>query len=148
MNDPVNEFEAALSLIREALQKKQPLNRYHARAALLPLGAQLAGPAPEHGHAAARRLMETVGPVAAEWKQAVEDELEMAVTEFAKSVDRRYLARPDYDFAYTLDVRERLAERLGAMDVLGLTFPPSWMRELERADRELAPHLAQKRGGG
>lgn len=148
MNDPVQEFDAALALIREALQQKQPLNRYHARAALLPLGALLSGADPGLGRAAARRLMETVGPGAPAWRQAVQDELEMAVTEFAKSVDRRYLARPDYDLAYTLDVRERLAERLGAMDVLGLSLPPAWTRELERADRELAPHLLRKRGGG
>ena len=148
MNDPSQELEDALALVREALAKRQPLNRYHARAVLLPLGAELARAAEAAGRARVERLRELLRPVAAGWSQAVQDELEMAVAEFVKSVDRRYLTRPDYDFEYTLEARARVEDRLRAMRALEIEPGTEWLRDLERADREFAQHLARRGARG
>lgn len=144
MNAHAQELESALALIREALQVKQPLNRYHARAVLLPLGALLSAPDATAGRSAAATVSGLTRPVHDVWRKAVEDELEMAIVEFAMSVDRRYLTRPDYDFRYTLEARRLVTERLTAMKELGIALPIEGERALARADRELAPYLERR----
>ncbi len=144
MNDARLELESALALVREALEAKQPLNRYHARAVLLPLGARLAGADADAARSEARTLLALVQPVRSVWQRAVEDELEMAITEFVQSVDRRYLSRPDYDYRYTREARARVADRLRAASELGIALPAAGERALARADRDFAPFLERE----
>lgn len=139
MNDHRSELESALALVREALAAKQPLNRYHARAVLLPLGALLAAETSASARAEAQALLALVRPVRAAWHGAVQDELEMAITEFVQSVDRRYLSRPDYDFRYTREARARIDDRLRAARELGIALPEPGERALARADLAFAP---------
>ncbi|MBK7875037.1 MAG: hypothetical protein IPJ77_04675 [Planctomycetes bacterium] len=147
MNEKVQEFESALALIREAQAVRQPLNRYHARAVLLPLGELLSAEDPAAGRSGVEELRRLIGPVRAGWRKAVEDELEMAITEFAMSIDQRYLARPDYDFAYTLEARRRISVRLAAARALEIELPAIGERALSIADREFAPYLDRARPG-
>src|SRR5262245_36133746 len=105
------ELEQAVRLLDEALAERRPLNRYHARAILLPLGKLLAsreGAEVERARAMVSRIARSTEPARGVWEGALQQEEEMAITEFLKSVDGRYLSRQDYDLRYTVEARELL----------------------------------------
>lgn len=139
MSDPlVQELENALGLVREAIDAKAPLNRYHARSVLLPLGELLRRDGP--GTKALEQTRTTIERDRASWDAAVKDEIELAVFEHVRSADPQYVGRPDYDMVYTREARERLQARFDALKALGGTFERSWIQRVERADAILAPH--------
>lgn len=140
------ELEQALALVAEAVRSRHPLNHYHARAVLLPLGLLLTELDDRATQEAVSRVATAVAPVRKAWERAVREELELAIAEFVRAVDETYLARPDYDFTYTMGARKRLADRLRAADALSIDPPADWLRPMERADHVLAPYLARSTG--
>lgn len=141
----LEEFDAALALIRTAIDGEKVLSRYHARALLLPLGAlivrgettAIVRDAVTRGRAVLERDREG-------WDTAVHDELEMAVAEHVRSADPQFVRRPDYDLAYARTARERLQARLDAGAALGGQPTSDQLQRIAQADRILAPHLAQR----
>lgn len=163
MNEHQTELKAALEVLRQSLAAKQTLNRYHARAILLPLGACL-----RTQHAAEERaarphttesalaphdrdvLSDEVRWVDAAtraqtqaWHAAIDDEMEMAVTELVHGADPRFLGRKDFDWRYADASRALLDDRLRALDALGLVLDPALARHVEETDRRLAAARAR-----
>lgn len=122
-----DELEDALRELERVAGRGGRPGHFQARDVLLALGRELerdeggASRAVERANAAGSRLGHP-------WKQAVEGELTLAVAEFVRAVDLRYLDLPNYDHDYTLGSRQRLGWRLDAARALGLR--PS-ARELE-----------------
>jgi len=137
MKPEPSELDQALQLLKESTVAGQRPNRYHARAILLPLGAGLAAESAGVASAALKQIAAATLPVQEAWREAVEDEIEMAVTEFVHATDPRYLGRKDYDLAYTLEARARVEDRLRAVRALGLVPDPTMIRQLAQADQRL-----------
>lgn len=156
MNEHQTELKAALDVLRESITAKRPLNRYHARAILLPLGACLRA-APNNGdNAGARavpadelRWVKTATQAhTPAWRAAVDDEMEMAVTELVHSADPRFLGRKDFDWRYADTARALLDDRLRALAALEFELDPTLARALADTDRRLAAaRPAQRRPG-
>ena len=134
------ELESAVAGI-EALAKQngRPI-RHHARPILVGLGELLLSGAPAEAESVKRRLEGLPPGFAEDWPAAVADEMEMAATEYVRSVDPRYLDHPGYDWAYTLEARERLADRLRAVRFLGIGVEEGLLGGIDRADRSIASH--------
>ena len=123
MNEHQTELKAALDVLRESLAAKRPLNRYHARAILLPFGACLkvesdpppAGSPPSAESPELGWVRAATRSHAQAWRAAVDDEMEMAVTELVHGADPRFLGRKDFDWRYAdaaralLDLAKRVA---------------------------------------
>jgi hypothetical protein len=132
------ELESALAGI-EALGKQHARpNRHHARPLLVGLGELLLSGTPQEAEDVRRRLGGLSPGLAEAWAAAVADEMAMAATEYVRSVDPRYLEHPKYDWAYTLEAREHLADRLRAVRFLGIEVDESILAGIERADRAIA----------
>lgn len=135
----LEEFDAALALVRTAIDGEKVLSRYHARALLLPLGALMvradAATVARDASARARALLERDREG---WDTAVHDELEMAVAEHVRSADPQFVRRPDYDIAYARAARERLQARLDASAGLGGEPTTDQLQRIAQADRILA----------
>jgi hypothetical protein len=132
-----SEIESALAAL-EALEKKRGRpGRHHARPVLVGLGELLLSGRPQDAESVKRRLEGLPAGVAGAWPVAVSDEIEMAGTEYVRSVDPRYLDHEKYDWDYTLEARERLADRLRAVRFLGIRIDESLLAGIERADRLL-----------
>lgn len=136
------ELESALQLIRESIRARRPLNRYHARAVLLPLGELLRRR--EDARAQLDAARETIDRDRLGWDAAVSDEMELAVFEHLCSADPSQVGRPDYDMAYTREARERLEARLIAHRALGGVADESWTQKIAHADAILAPHQRER----
>jgi hypothetical protein len=163
MNEHQTELKAALAVLRQSLAAKQTLNRYHARAILLPLGACLrtehaaeeraasahatpGAPVPQDRDALSeevRWVSAATQPHAQAWRAAIDDELEMAVTELVHGADPRFLGRKDFDWRYADASRALLDDRLRALDALGLVLDPALARHVEETDRRLAAARAR-----
>jgi len=142
MSDTGAELETALTEL-EALARdgKRRPDRYDARALLVPLGEVLLkeGPNPVKDEVErARRAGEALGEP---WEEAVRAELSLAAAEHVHAVDARYLDLPNYDFAYTLQARERLEARLAAAAELDFELGDALRDGIRRADEKLAPYL-------
>jgi hypothetical protein len=123
----------------EALEKQRRRpNRHHARPLLVGLGQLLLSGTPEEAESVKQRLQRLPPAVAEAWPPAVADEIGMAGTEYIRSADPRYLDHEKYDWEYTLEARERLADRLRAVRFLGIEVEPSLLAGIERADRGIA----------
>jgi hypothetical protein len=134
------ELESALAGIEALAKQNGRPTRHHARPLLVGLGEVLLSGTPEEAEAVKRRL-DGLPPSSAEnWPTAVADEMAMAATEYVRSADPRYLDHPKYDWAYTLEARERLADRLRAVRFLGIPVDESLLRGIDRADRSIASH--------
>lgn len=146
MADPLlEEFDAALALIRAAIDGEKVLSRYHARALLLPLGALMTrADRTSVARDAAARARELVERDREGWDTAVHDELEMAVAEHVRSADPQFARRPDYDVVYARTARERLQARLDATTALGGEPAREQLERIALADRILAPHLGRR----
>jgi hypothetical protein len=141
MTDTTADLDAALRDLERLPRKARP-SRLHARAVLLALGSRIE--ADRSGAAGdLERVLASTARFAGAWSAAIQDELALACTEHVRSVDPRYLSLPNYDLGYTLEARERLGLRLTAARALGAPLPARTLREIDRADRLLAEHLAR-----
>ena len=132
------ELEDALAGIEALEKERRPPSRHHARPLLVGLGQLLLSGTPNEAESVKRKLQRLPPAVAEAWPAAVADEMAMAATEYVRSVDPRYLDHEKYDWDYTLEARERLADRLRAVRFLGIELEPSILAGIERADRGVA----------
>jgi hypothetical protein len=127
--------------LAEACAPKQRIDRLHAREVLLAIGQRVLGDDATGAQALAGRVRALTATREADWQAAVHDELSMAATEHVRSVDPRFLSRPDYDLAYTVEAREALEARLRAAELLGIEVAPPLLDRVAAADRLLEPLL-------
>lgn len=137
--DPMKELARAAA-------PKQRIDRIHAREVLLAIGARVLEDDSAGAEALAARVRELTSAREADWQAAVRDEILMAATEHVRSVDPRFLHRPDYDLAYTVEAREELEARLRAAEVLAIEVPASLLDRIAAADRLLEPLLGASPG--
>jgi len=135
--DPLHELALAC-------RPKQRIDRLHAREVLLAIGERALGEDFPGAEELARRVAEITSPRAEDWQAAVRDEILMASTEHVRSVDPRFLSRPDYDLAYTVEARATLEARLRAAEILGIELAPGLLDRVAAADRLLEPFLSDK----
>ena len=137
----MNKQPDPLKDLARACAPRQRVDRLHARAVLLALGelvlAEDAAGAEEFG----KRVRAITALRAEDWISAVRDEILMAATEHVRSVDPRFLSRPDYDLHYTVEAREELEARLRGAELLGIEIAPAVLDRVAAADRLLAPYL-------
>lgn len=134
--------------LARACAPRQRIDRFHARAVLLAIGrTALEGDLAGAG-ALVARAKELTAARQTDWEAAVGEEILLASTEHIRSVDPRFLARPDYDLAYTVDARADLEARLRAAEVLGVDLAPGLLDRIAAADRLLAPLLDARRSTG
>ena len=138
-----SELELALAAIEALETRRGRPTRHDARAVLLELGRLLGEGDGHEAEKAKRRIAGLPAGFAEVWTAAVRDELSMAATEYALSLDPRYLDHPKYDWEYTLEARRRLAWRLEAVQFLGIPAEASTLAAIERSDR-----LLEERGPG
>lgn len=146
--NPAHDLARALDDLGRAVAKRRPPGHREARAVLVPLGLLVLEGSAEGLTATLERLAGLVEGCAEAWEQAVDAELRMAATEHVQSVDPRYLDLPNYDFAYTVQARERLEARLRAAEVLGLPVPEDLLERVAAADERLEPYLERLDGPG
>jgi len=127
-----------------ASRPKQRIDRLHAREVLLAIGERVLGEDLPGAEQMARRVHEITAVREADWQAAARDEILMASTEHVRSVDPRYLSRPDYDLAYTVEARASLEARLRAAELLGIDLPAGLLDRVSAADRLLAPFLGPR----
>ena len=101
--DPLKELSRACA-------PRQRIDRLHARAVLLAIGERILAEDQPGATQFAQRVRQITAPRAEDWDRAVRDEILMAATEHVRSVDPRFLSRPDYDLHYTVEAREELRE--------------------------------------
>ena len=135
--DPLKE------LVR-ACGPRQRIDRLHARAVLLTLGERVLAEDAAGAAEFARRVLQITSPRAEDWQSAVRDEILMAATEHVRSVDPRFLSRPDYDLHYTVEARAALEARLRGAELLGIEVGPSLLYRIAAADRLLTPLLGSE----
>lgn len=116
-------------------------DRFHARAVLLWIGERLLAGESEAAARAVEYARQVTAPQGQVWTRAVQEELTLACTEHVRSVDPRYLGRPDYDLNYVVDARVDLQARLEAAEALGIEVPAGLLPRVMAADRLLEPAL-------
>ncbi len=136
------ELEQALKHVQSVLESGRTLHRQDVRPLLIAFGGELHlinGAEPPETWV--QRIQGLLGSEEKRenWNQAVESELALACAEHIHAVDPRYLELPNYDFAYTLQARERLADRLRAARALGIEPSEALLEQVEAADRRLEP---------
>jgi hypothetical protein len=130
-----------LKELARACAPRQRIDRLHARAVLLAIGERVLAEDQPGAAQLAQRVQQITAPRAADWHSAVRDEILMAATEHVRSVDPRFLSRPDYDLHYTVEAREELEARLRGAELLGIEVELSLLDRIAAADRLLAPLL-------
>lgn len=128
------ELESAVRAVEALAGRGAPLTRHDARPVLLAIGTALRLGRPEEVGDAGDRLRSLPGRSRASWIAAVQDELSMAVTEYVRSVDPRFLNHPQYDLGYTLEARGQLEARWKACGYLGQPLEPAAVASVARAD--------------
>ena len=143
MNDLTQELEAAVASLEEIARSKKGrrVDRYDARALLVPLGLLLLERGSEAVADHVERIQAAAERLGEPWAEAIQGELSLAATEHVHAVDPRYLTLPNYDFAYTLEARRRLEARLVAAEELDVELPAALADGVRRADERLAPYL-------
>jgi hypothetical protein len=137
LRDPLQELALAC-------RPKQRIDRLHAREVLLAIGERVLGEDVTGAEQLARRVHEITAAREADWQAAARDEILMASTEHVRSVDPRFLSRPDYDLAYTVEARATLEARLRAAELLGIEIAPGLLDRVAAADRLLEPFLGAR----
>jgi len=132
--DPLREFARVCAA-------KQRIDRLHAREVLFAIGDRALAADEAGAQELAARVRELSSARAEEWQLAVRDEILMASTEHVRSVDPRFLSRPDYDLHYTVEARAALEARLRAAELLGIEIQSSVLERVAAADRLLEPLL-------
>ncbi len=135
--DPIAELAAACSA------RGRP-DRFHARAVLLALGHRALAGDQQAVASLVSRVKEVTAARRDTWEAAVREELLLACTEHVRSVDPRFLRRPDYDLQYVLGAREDLQARLEASEALGIEPPDGLVDRVVAADRLLEPLLGER----
>lgn len=130
--------------LARACGPRQRIDRLHARAVLLAIGERVLAEDAAGAAELGRRVQQITSPRAEDWLAAVRDEILMAATEHVRSVDPRFLSRPDYDLHYTVEARAGLEARLRAAELLGIEIAPSVLDRVAAADRLLAPLLGSQ----
>ena len=136
--DPLKELERACA-------PRQRIDRLHARRVMLAIGERVLAEDAVGAGELAGRVRQITSSRAVDWESAVRDEILMAATEHVRSVDPRFLRRPDYDLDYTVAARAELEARLRAADLLGIEVPAHLLERVSAADRLLAPLLGPGR---
>jgi hypothetical protein len=140
------DLRTALEGLKQALRTRRDVGRREVRAILLPLGALLSETEADDSARWLGEVCEIAALGGQRWKDALESELQLAATEYIQAVDPRYLGVPGYDFAYTLDSRERLEVRRVAARALSYELPQATLLQIESADEQLEAEL-HRRGG-
>ena len=130
-----------LKELARACAPRQRIDRLHARAVLLALGELVLAEDAAGAQEFAKRLHAVTALREEDWQRAVRDEILMAATEHVRSVDPRFLSRPDYDLHYTVEARATLEARLRGAELLGIEIDPAILDRVAAADRLLAPRL-------
>ncbi|MBK7642203.1 MAG: hypothetical protein IPJ19_04015 [Planctomycetes bacterium] len=133
--------------LAQACAARGRIDRLHARGVLLAIGERILAADELGATALVDRLRAIVAARETDWLAAVRDEILMAATEHVRSVDPRFLARPDYDLTYTVDAREALEARLRAAEALSIEVEPALLERLAAADRLLEPLLRSRPPG-
>jgi len=133
-----------LKELTRACGPRQRIDRLHARTVLLAIGERVLAEDAAGAEELGKRVLQITSPRADDWHSAVRDEILMAATEHVRSVDPRFLSRPDYDLHYTVEARAALEARLRAADLLGIEIAPSVLDRVAAADRLLAPLLGSQ----
>jgi hypothetical protein len=133
-----------LEELARACAPRQRIDRLHARAVLLAIGERALAEDSAGAERLAARVRELTLARGADWQAAVGDEILMAATEHVRSVDPRFLRRPDYDLAYTVEARAALEARLRAAESLGIEVPAPLLERVAAADRLLEPLLRER----
>jgi hypothetical protein len=133
-----------LKELARACGPRQRIDRVHARAVLLAIGERVLAEDAAGAQEIGKRVLQITSPRAEDWHSAVRDEILMAATEHVRSVDPRFLSRPDYDLHYTVEARASLEARLRAAELLGIEVSPSLLDRIAAADRLLAPRLGSE----
>jgi hypothetical protein len=138
-------LKSAIDALDQGAKKRKLVDHHAVRGILVPLGSLLL-----EGEDVTREV-ERIQRIAVElkekWRNALEFELKLAVSEHVLSVDLRYLSLPDYDFDYTVQARERLEARLLAAEVLGFPASDDHLARVQQADATLEPFLRSREGG-
>ena len=143
--NPASSHPDPLQELARACRSGGVLHRFHARPLLLLLGKCILAGETEQGERWRREIEEAVALHREAWTRAVLEELEMACVEHVRSVDPRFLSRPDYDLHYVVEAREELEARLAAAECLNIDTPDRLLRQVLAADERLAPRLAGDR---
>jgi hypothetical protein len=133
-----------LKELARACAPRQRIDRVHARAILLAIGERVLGEDAAGAQELAARVRTLTSAREADWQGAVRDEILMASTEHVRSVDPRFLSRPDYDLHYAVEARAALEARLRAAELLGIEVPPAVLERVAAADRLLEPLLGSQ----
>lgn len=135
-------LETAVAELEAAARRGRKPDAYLARPLLLALGEQLRA----DGAVAELLARAKTAAVALEpaWTRAVQDELTLAIGEFAQCLDPRFLDHPDYDMQYTQAARDRVADRLRAADALSVEVASRDSEVLALSDQVLAMALAKR----
>ena len=140
----MNQQPDPLKELARACAPRQRIDRLHARAVLLAIGQRVLAEDEAGAGELGKRVLQITAPRAEDWERAVRDEILMAATEHVRSVDPRFLSRPDYDLHYTVEAREELEARLRGAELLGIEVSPSVLERIAAADRLLAPLLGSE----
>jgi hypothetical protein len=132
------ELEAAIRAVEAPANRAGPPTRHEARPILLGIGRSLQTGRPEELGDAADRLRGLPERPRKAWIAAVKDEIAMAITEYVRCVDPRFLDHPQYDLDYTLEARRQLDARLKACEYLGEPAEPAAVDAVARADALLS----------
>jgi hypothetical protein len=127
--------------LARACAPRQRIDRLHARAVLLAIGNRALEEDDVQAAKMVERTRELTAAREADWQAAVRDEILMASTEHVRSVDPRFLSRPDYDLHYAVEARADLEARLRAAEWLGIEVAPNLLERVAAADKLLEPLL-------
>ena len=139
------DLDAALRAVEASGRSRNRITRHHARPVLLSIGERLLDGRTEEAEEALARVSRLPGALREPFQAAVLDELAMACTEFVRSVDPRYLDRPDYDLDYTVTARHRLEARLRAAQRLGVLPDAPTLDQVRRTDQLLGSRTDARR---
>lgn len=144
MNQPHGGRTDPITELADACSARRRPDRFHARAVLLALGQRVLAGDLQAVASLGSRVKEVTAARRESWEAAVREELLLACTEHVRSVDPRFLRRPDYDLQYVLGAREDLQARLEAAEALGIEPPEGLVDRVVAADRLLEPLLGER----
>lgn len=141
MTDLEKQLNEGIEELKRRAKAKEIPDRQIVRHCFLALGRLSMTEGEAAARPIAKKLIEAAEPHAERWEEAVESEMMLAVAEHVHSVDPKFLDMPTYDFAYTIAARERLEQRLKAMELLGLRVSEPLLDQVAEADARLLPYL-------
>lgn len=140
MNDPKQDIADGIAELKRRKKAEEIPDRQLVRVLLLGLGKL----AMSEGEADTRALAKSISEATADhdrWAEALDSEMMLAVAEHVQGVDPKFLDLPSYDFAYTIAARERLEQRLKALELLEHRIDERLLDQIAEADARLHPYL-------